>query len=50
MVSAELHKLMARTLTGDTNIPNSKITSSVNQADSATITITMRTPLLPDES
>jgi len=35
--------------TADTNVPDNEITSSVNQTDSATITITMRTPPLPDE-
>jgi len=40
--------------TADTNIPDNEINSSVNQTDSplsanATITITMTTPLLPDE-
>ena len=38
----------------DTNVPNNEVTSSVNQTDNpssatATITITMRTPPLPDE-
>lgn len=40
--------------TGDTTVPDNEIASSVNQTDSplsanATITITMRTPPLPDE-
>jgi len=33
----------------DTCIPNNEIASSVNQTHSATLTITMRTPPLPDE-
>ena len=40
--------------TADTSIPDNEITTSVNQTDiplsaNATITITMRTPPLPDE-
>ena len=40
--------------TADTSVPNNETASSVNQTDSplsanATITITMRTPPLPDE-
>jgi len=40
--------------TADTNVPDNETASSVNQTDSplsanATITITMRTPPLPDE-
>ena len=33
----------------DTNVPDNEIASSVNHTDTATITITMRTPPLPDE-
>jgi len=38
----------------DTNIPNNEVTGSVNQTDNpssatATVTITMQTPPLPDE-
>jgi len=33
--------------TADISIPNNEITSSVNQTDSATITIIMTTPPLP---
>ena len=33
----------------DTNVPDNDIASSVNHTDSATITITMITPPLPDE-
>lgn len=33
----------------DTGVPNNEIANSVNHTDSATITITMRTPPLPDE-
>jgi len=38
----------------DTNVPNNDVTTTVNQTDNpssatATITITMRTPPLPDE-
>ena len=35
----------------DTSVPDNEVTSTVNQTDSATatITITMRTPPLPDE-
>jgi len=35
--------------TTNTSIPDNEINSSVNQTDSATLTITMRTPPLPDE-
>ena len=35
--------------TADTSIPNNETASSVNHTDSATITITMRTPPLPDQ-
>ena len=34
--------------TADTNVPDDEIASSVNHTDSATITITMITPPLPD--
>lgn len=37
----------SRALIADTSVPNNEITSSVNQT--ATITITMRTPPLSDE-
>jgi hypothetical protein len=33
----------------DTSVPNNEMASSVNQTNSAIITITMRTPRLPDE-
>lgn len=33
----------------DTNVPDNEIASSVNQTHSATLTITMITPPLPDE-
>jgi len=35
--------------TTNTSIPDNEIASSVNQTDSATLTITMITPPLPDE-
>jgi len=35
--------------TADTGIPNNEIASNVNQTHSATLTITMITPPLPDE-
>ena len=35
--------------TGDTGVPHNEITNSTNQTDSATLTITMTTPPLPDE-
>ena len=44
----------SKTSIADTSVPNNEITSIVNQTDNpasetATITITMRTPPLPDE-
>ena len=41
----------SRALIADTSVPNNEVTSTVNQTDSATatITITMRTPPLPEE-
>ena len=39
----------SKTSIADTTIPNNEIASSVNQTDTATITITMTTPPLPDE-
>jgi len=35
--------------TTNTSIPDNEIASSVNQTDSATLTITMTTPPLPEE-
>jgi len=33
----------------DTNVPDNEIASTVNHTDTATITITMTTPPLPEE-
>ena len=33
----------------DTNVPDNEIASSVNHTDTATLTITMTTPPLPEE-
>jgi len=35
--------------TADTSIPDNEITNSTNQTDSATLTITMITPPLPEK-
>jgi hypothetical protein len=39
----------SRALIADTSVPNNEITSTMNHTDTATITITMRTPPLPEE-
>ncbi len=39
----------SKALIADTNVPDNEIASSANQTHSATLTITMITPPLPDE-